>query len=217
MSILIKRYANRKLYNTKSSRYITLKGIAELLDDGEEVRVIDNETGDDITSIALSQILVDSKRSNSPPPSSLLSQIMERGGDALYDVLKKGVDDASDNFDEIQDRFRRIIIGGDKSQGRRSSDAGSESPQETGARPERRGLGDWIAYASPDLDAAIQNAVERVFKILDLPRRKDVEALNQNLERVARAVSDLEKAFANPPSQDPANDAQRADSTNPEL
>ena len=91
MSILIKRYANRKLYNTKSSRYITLKGIAELLDEGEEVRVIDNETGDDITSIALSQILVDSKRSNSPPPSSLLSQIMERGGDALYDALKKGV------------------------------------------------------------------------------------------------------------------------------
>ena len=99
MSILIKRYANRKLYNTKSSRYITLKGIAELLDDGEEVRVIDNETGDDITSIALSQILVDSKRSNSPPPSRLLSQIMERGSDALYDVLNTVVGYATSNFE----------------------------------------------------------------------------------------------------------------------
>ncbi len=205
MSILIKRYANRKLYNTKSSRYITLKGIAELLDDGEEVRVIDNETGDDITSIALSQILVDSKRSNSPPPSSLLSQIMERGGDALYDVLKKGVGDATDNFDEIQDRFRRIIVG-DSPEGRRGADAGSQGQQENTPRAERRGLGDWIAYASPDFDAAIQNAVERVFKVLDLPRRKDVEALNQNLERVARAVSDLEKAFANPPGREPSQD-----------
>lgn len=207
MSILIKRYANRKLYNTKSSRYITLKGIAELLDDGEEVRVIDNETGDDITSIALSQILVDSKRSNSPPPSSLLSQIMERGGDALYDVLKKGVGDATDNFDEIQDRFRRIIVG-DSPEGRRGADAGSQGQQENTPRAERRGLGDWIAYASPDFDAAIQNAVERVFKVLDLPRRKDVEALNQNLERVARAVSDLEKAFANPPGREPSQDAE---------
>lgn len=212
MSILIKRYANRKLYNTKSSRYITLKGIAELLDEGEEVRVIDNETGDDITSIALSQILVDSKRSNTPTPPSLLSQLMERGGDALYDVLKKGVDDATDNFDEIQDRFRRIIVG-DSSDGRRSGDDGSQSRQENTARAERRGLGDWIAYTSPNFDAAIQNAVERVFKLLDLPRRKDVEALNQNLERVARAVSDLEKAFANPPSREPSREEGLEDSS----
>ncbi|MBW2233208.1 MAG: polyhydroxyalkanoate synthesis regulator DNA-binding domain-containing protein [Deltaproteobacteria bacterium] len=67
MAILIKRYANRKLYNTDTSRYITLKGIAELLDGGDEVRVIDNETGEDITSVALSQILVDSKRTNTSP------------------------------------------------------------------------------------------------------------------------------------------------------
>ncbi len=45
MAILIKRYANRKLYNTEASRYITLKGIAELLEEGEEVHVVDNETG----------------------------------------------------------------------------------------------------------------------------------------------------------------------------
>jgi polyhydroxyalkanoate synthesis repressor PhaR len=62
MTVLIKRYANRKLYNTQSSRYITLKGIAELIDADEDVRVIDNETGEDITSVALSQILVDSER-----------------------------------------------------------------------------------------------------------------------------------------------------------
>ena len=65
MSVLIKRYANRKLYNTQTSRYITLKGIAELIEADEEVRVIDNETGEDITNVALSQILVDNHRSNS--------------------------------------------------------------------------------------------------------------------------------------------------------
>lgn len=64
MPVLIKRYANRKLYNTDTSRYITLKGIAELVEAGDDVRVIDNETGEDITSITLSQILVDNERSN---------------------------------------------------------------------------------------------------------------------------------------------------------
>ena len=62
MAILIKRYANRKLYNTDTSRYITLKGISELIEAGHEIRVIDNETGEDITSVALSQILVDDQK-----------------------------------------------------------------------------------------------------------------------------------------------------------
>ncbi|MFT5444428.1 MAG: polyhydroxyalkanoate synthesis repressor PhaR [Myxococcota bacterium] len=204
MSILIKRYANRKLYNTESSRYITLKGISALLDEGEEVKVVDNETGEDITKVALSQILVDSSRSNSAPSPSLLSQIMERGGDALYDVLKKGVGDASGNIDEIQDRFRKIIQGAEADEGKAAKEALHREPEtepQPSAKPksERRGLGNWIAYASPDFDAAVENAVERVFKVLDLPRRKDVDALNQNMERVARAVESLEQALAAPP------------------
>jgi polyhydroxyalkanoate synthesis repressor PhaR len=216
MPILIKRYANRKLYNTQSSRYITLKGIAELLERGEEVRVIDNESGDDITKVALSQILVDESRSNHEPSTSLLTQIMERGGDVLYDVLKKGVDDATGNIDEIQDRFRNIIQG---ENGKRSRGSQSSSEQPEGTETEansrdgsdqrdknksggRRGLGDWIAYASPDFDSAIQAAVERVFKVLDLPRRKDVDALNQNLERVANAIEDLQRSIQDSGSHD---------------
>ena len=89
MPTLIKRNANRKLYNTATSRYITLKGIAELLDGGEEVTVVDNETGEDITKVALSQILVDSERSNAGAPTGLLSQILGKGGDALYEALRQ--------------------------------------------------------------------------------------------------------------------------------
>ena len=179
MAILIKRYANRKLYNTATSRYITLKGIAEILDEGEQVQVIDNETGEDITSVALSQILVDSERSNSSVPDSLLSQILARGGDALYGAIRRGVDDATENFEDFQDRVRRMV----------------HRSEEEAAR-EGRKLSDWIAYASPDFDHAVQNAVERVFKLLDLPRRSDIDELNTNLERVASAVEALEKSFA---------------------
>jgi len=186
MPILIKRYANRKLYNTATSRYITLKGIAQLLDQGEEVRVIDNETGEDITSVALSQILVDSERSKpgSAAPNGLLSQILGKGGDTLYEALRRGVDDASENLEEIQERFRRIVRGELRS--RRDDDA---------SEGESRRLSDWIAYASPDVDDLVQNAIERVFKLLDLPRRSDIDALSQNLQRVAEAIETLERAI----------------------
>jgi len=185
MAILIKRYANRKLYNTQTSRYITLKGIAELIDDGEEVRVIDNETGEDITNVALSQILVDSERSNSDVSQSLLSQILGRGGDALYEALRKGVDDASEGLGEIQDRFRRMVAHRE----------GSEEQRPPRREGDRRSLSDWIAYASPDFERIVQRAVERVFELLDLPRRSDIEALNSNLERVAEAVERLEMVY----------------------
>ncbi len=196
MAILIKRYANRKLYNTDTSRYITLKGIAELLDAGEEVRVIDNETGEDITSVALSQILVDSKRSNTSPPETLLSQILGRGSDALYGALRRGVDDATGGIGEIQERVRRMVGSedGDSDSEHRPDDT-SERSRKRGQRQDRGGLGNWINHASPDLERLIQNSVERVFRVLDLPRRSDIEALNQNLERVASAVETLEKAF----------------------
>ena len=186
MTVLIKRYANRKLYNTQTSRYITLKGIAELLEADEDVRVIDNETGEDITSVALSQILVDSERSNRSVPGTLLSDLIHRGGDALYGALRKGVGDASDSIEDFQRNVRRIIKVRDEESGK---------------------LGDWIAFGKPDVDRMVQNAVERVFKLLDLPHRSDIEALNKNLTRVAEAIERLERerrpaAKAEPPPDD---------------
>lgn len=175
MTVLIKRYANRKLYNTQTSRYITLKGIAELIEADEEVRVIDNETGEDITNVTLSQILVDNERSHnahSNVSSTLLSDLISRGGDALYGALRRGVGDASESIEELQKGVRRIIKN-----------------REDGASK----FGEWIAVSTPDFDEIVQRAMERVFKLLDLPRRGDIEALNQNLQRVADAVESLEK------------------------
>lgn len=178
MAILIKRYANRKLYNTATSRYITLKGIAELIEAGDEVRVVDNESGEDITKVALSQILVDSERSRGGVPQNLLSEIVQRGGDALYDALRGRMGDAREDLEELQTRVRKLV-----------------RPPEREGKPVRS-LGDWIAYAAPDLEHAVQNAVERVFKLLDLPRREDIDVLNKNLDRVADALESLERRTA---------------------
>ncbi|MFN2451522.1 MAG: polyhydroxyalkanoate synthesis regulator DNA-binding domain-containing protein [Candidatus Dormibacteria bacterium] len=59
---VLKKYSNRKLYDTRSKRYITLDGVAELLRRGDEVQVVDRSTGDDITAVTLSQVLVDASR-----------------------------------------------------------------------------------------------------------------------------------------------------------
>ena len=176
MTVLIKRYANRKLYNTQTSRYITLKGIAELIDSDEDVRVIDNESGEDITSVALSQILVDSEREGRRASRPLLSGLLQRGGDALYGALRRSVGDASEGLGEIQRNVRRLVR-------RHDDDDGG-------------GISDWISQGTPDLEHVLQNAVERVFKLLDLPRRSDIEALNRNLDRVASAIEALERSRA---------------------
>ena len=177
MTILIKRYANRKLYNTDSSRYITLKGIGELIERGEDVRVMDNETGEDITSISLSQILVDSERRDRGVPRTMLSDLIQKSGDALYGALKKGVGDAQDGIEELQRNVRRAVRA-------REEDAGR--------------FRDAIGEARNEWESNVQGAVEKVFQALDLPRRKDIDALNANLERVATALEKLDLRTESP-------------------
>jgi polyhydroxyalkanoate synthesis repressor PhaR len=172
MTVLIKRYANRKLYNTETSRYITLRGIAELIEQGTDVRVIDNETGEDITSVTLSQVLVEGERSNRAVPRTLLSDLIQRSGDALYGALKRGVGDASEGWDEFQRNVKRVI----------------RSREENGGR-----IRETISDARAEFDGLVQTAVERVFRALDLPRRSDIEALSENLERVAKALERMER------------------------
>ncbi|CAG0982757.1 hypothetical protein MYXO_01952 [Myxococcaceae bacterium] len=175
MVVLIKRYANRKLYNTQTSRYITLKGIGELVEEGREVRVVDNETGEDITSVTLSQVLVDTERHNRGAPGTILTELIQRGGDVLYSALRKGVGETAGPITELQRNVRRFI-------GAREKDA------------ER--LADWVALATPDLEGMMERALESVFRALDLPRRSDVEELTRNLERVTAALEALQRSEA---------------------
>jgi polyhydroxyalkanoate synthesis repressor PhaR len=163
-AVLIKRYANRKLYNTATSRYITLKGIAELIEAGEQVRVVDNETGEDITSVTLSQILVDTERGGRRVPGTVLTDLIQRSGDVLYSALKRGVGDASEGLEELQRNVRKLI-----------------GPRDGSRR-------DWIAFASPDLDRIVQRALERVLRALDLPSRADLEALEKRLDRLSELL-----------------------------
>lgn len=94
---LIKRYANRKLYDVEASAYVSLDDIAALVRRGDTVAVVDNVTGDDITAQTLTQIVVEEgKRGGNVLPTDLLHDVLRRSGSALeggFEQLRHGVDD----------------------------------------------------------------------------------------------------------------------------
>jgi len=84
MARRIKRYNNRKLYDTESSEYVSLSDIAELVRSGETVEVVDNSTGDDLTAQTLTQIILEEgKDGRHVIPSDLLHQLLRRSGEML--------------------------------------------------------------------------------------------------------------------------------------
>ncbi|MEA2629771.1 MAG: hypothetical protein QOJ10_2231 [Chloroflexota bacterium] len=99
---LIKKYANRKLYDTRTSSYITLEGIADLVRDGHEIKVVDRETGQDLTQVTLSQIVL-SEEKRSPVRAIDGNAIQERG-QALLDYVRKTLNVPSDLVNQMEKR-----------------------------------------------------------------------------------------------------------------
>jgi polyhydroxyalkanoate synthesis regulator phasin len=99
---LIKKYANRKLYDTRTSSYITLEGIAGLVRDGHEIKVVDRETGQDLTQVTLSQIVLSEEKRG---PARLVDggAIHERG-QALLDYVRKTLNVPSDLVNQMERR-----------------------------------------------------------------------------------------------------------------
>lgn len=81
---IIKRYQNRKLYDTHESSYVTLDEIAKMIKNGEDLRVIDNKTKNDITSGTLTQLLYESERKAKTQPSVELLKEIIRHGDGSF-------------------------------------------------------------------------------------------------------------------------------------
>lgn len=81
---VIKRYQNRKLYDTHESSYVTLDEIAKMIRNGEEIRVIDNKTKNDITAATLTQLLYESERKAKTQPSVNLLKTIIRSGDGSF-------------------------------------------------------------------------------------------------------------------------------------
>src|SRR4051812_1424322 len=85
--VLVKKYGNRRLYDTANSRYITLEDLAEIIRAGEDVRVVDAKTGDDLTNATLAQIIVEGRGAARLLPVPLLIQLIRMGDDALAEFF----------------------------------------------------------------------------------------------------------------------------------
>ncbi len=152
---LIKKYANRKLYDTRTSHYVTLDDIADLVREGHSIQVVDRDTGQDLTQVILSQIVL-SEEKRGP------ARLMDAGADALHD-----------RGQALLDYVRKTLnVPGDL----------------VGQVERRRG----------DVEAMVDDAIERALRRLRIPSRHDLDSINQRLDQLS---AELKKRNGSAPAK----------------
>src|SRR5512146_1389775 len=105
---IIKRYANRKLYDTEHSRYVTLDQISEMIRNGDDVKIVDNKTKEDLTTVTLAQIIFEEeKKQRSFLPLGAMRNIIQNGSEwfaeaqrrvtSILPIKRKDGDDAAED------------------------------------------------------------------------------------------------------------------------
>ena len=105
----IKKYANRRLYNTGTSTYVTLEDLAKMVKQGEDFLVFDAKTGDDITRSVLAQIIFEqeNKAGQNLLPTTFLRQLIRFYGDSMQMVVPKYLEQSMDMLTREQEKFRK--------------------------------------------------------------------------------------------------------------
>jgi polyhydroxyalkanoate synthesis repressor PhaR len=142
---LIKKYANRKLYDTRTSRYITLEGIAQLVRDGHEIKVVDRDDGRDLTQVTLSQVVLEEEKRGP-------ARLVDAGGEMLHD-----------RGQALLDYVRKTL----------------NVPADLRSQVERRREG---------LESVMDDAIEQTLKRLRIPTRKDIDRINERLDRLSAQI-----------------------------
>jgi len=97
--IMIKKYANRRLYDTEKSRYVTLAHVAHMIKEGRQVEVIDAKTKEDVTAFILTQIMLEmAKNKNALLPVPLLHLIIQYGENVLEEFFDKYLQQTIENY-----------------------------------------------------------------------------------------------------------------------
>lgn len=172
---IIKRYSNRKLYDTKDSRYVTLLQIAEMVRSGEEVQIIDNNTKDDLTEVTLAQIIYEEQKAHSRNvPLQTLKELIHARTEKVLADLREGP-------------IGRLIPGG------KSSD---EKPEEAPPKEARPTL---VDQAKVKLEEVQHQFDERTKAIL--AGFRPFQQLQQEVHRLNERLDELERKLkGGPPS-----------------
>jgi polyhydroxyalkanoate synthesis repressor PhaR len=108
--VIVKKYANRRLYNTESSSYITLDNLAEMVRNDRDFVVYDAKSGDDITRTVLTQIIVEEEgKGNALLPTNFLRQLIGVYGSNVPNMVPKFLDQAMANFAKQQETVRETV------------------------------------------------------------------------------------------------------------
>lgn len=107
---VIKRYQNRKLYDTSDSCYVTLEDIGEMIRLGDDVQVIDNTTKEDLTSVTLAQIIFEEqKKKTNVQPLGTLRQIIQGSSEAIRDLVTIGAREIGHVKEFVDDKVRPAV------------------------------------------------------------------------------------------------------------
>jgi polyhydroxyalkanoate synthesis repressor PhaR len=110
--IVIKKYENRRLYDTSASRYVNLEEVAAMIRRGTEVQVVDAKTGEDLTRVVLTQIIgEDARDKQAGLPLELLRQLIVASDQARQDFMMWYLKAAFDTFQKVQDTVQTQLSG----------------------------------------------------------------------------------------------------------
>jgi polyhydroxyalkanoate synthesis repressor PhaR len=191
---IIKRYANRKLYDTEHSRYVTLDQISEMIRAGDDVKIVDNKTKEDLTTVTLAQIIFEEeKKQRSFLPLGAMRNIIQNG---------------SEWFAEAQRRVQSILPGKRKD-GSDEPEAPPEGEPTTDATDDvalkKRSLAslrEWVDHSKQrldewqkNLDHKIRSTIEGISPLHGV--NKDVRALADRIAELESKLRDIETHDAN--------------------
>jgi len=174
---LIKRYPNRKLYDTEQKRYITLEGIADLIKQGEEVQIQDHTTGEDLTALTLSQIIFEQeKKQGGFLPKTVLTGLVQSGGDTLSVLRKTLASPLELLYDvdaEIEQRMQILISRG-------------ELEEEEGLRvlDKLLALSETPAQQTPSGESYLH----KILANRGIPSRDEIDRLSQQIDTLAEKL-----------------------------
>lgn len=179
--IVIKRYPNRKLYNTEAKKYVTLEGIAQLIRDGEEVHITDHQTGEDLTAVTLTQIIFEQeKKEGGFLPRSVLTGLIQAGGHTLAE-LKRSLAAQMGLLQqvnvEIERRIQKLILEGD---------LGHDEGERLQAK--------LMSAGQPSRDSATptDDEVKQMLTNHGVPSQEDLKSLNEKLDELVGKLEMLE-------------------------
>lgn len=180
MSVIIKRYPNRKLYNTETKRYITLDGIASLIQQGEEVQILDHASGEDLTNLTLSQIIFEQeKKASGFLPQAVLTSLIQAGGETLGSLrrtLSSSLELFSHVDEEIERRVRDLISRGDLAR-----EEGAQLLEKLLAYSEQAARPRFFREA--DLEGALKRR--------GIPTREELNQLFRQLDQLAAKLDEM--------------------------